>query len=83
MEITPIDSYLTSMTMTVLICTSQKPVWQVNLEPNVEFDSLTPGCTLKPLAQEAFQRGTLGVSSFLNMKIVSKITDFVLLHHRE
>lgn len=41
-------SYVTSMTMTVLIGIP-KPVWQVNLEPKVEFDSLTPGCILKPL----------------------------------
>lgn len=34
--------------MTALICTP-KPVWQVNLESKVEFDSLTPGCILKPV----------------------------------
>lgn len=41
-------SYVTSMIMTALICTP-KPVWQVNLESKVEFDSLTPGCILKPV----------------------------------
>lgn len=70
------SNVISMMTMTVLVCIPQICM-AGKFRAKDRFDFLIPGCLLKPLAQEAFLRGTLRLSlsqhadSLMNLVIPS------------